>query len=194
VQLARSGEIALFSQLDDLRHLRRRGVGRHRDQATAANRHYRHGDRIVTAQQDEITWRGGDDLHHLRNVTRRFLDADDPGAQVRQTRDRLRLEVDAGPARHVVENDRQRRAVRNLLEVPEETLLRRLVVVGRDRQKAIAPDALEIANELGHLVGVVAAGPSQHRHLVIDLFDNQLDDAALFGAAERRRLAGRANG
>ena len=107
VKLPRAGEIALLRELDDLRHLGRHGVRRDRDQPAAADRHHRHRNRIVAAQEEELGIGGRDDLAHLHQAARGFLDADD-GAQGGQTKDGRRLEVDAGAPGHVVEHDRER--------------------------------------------------------------------------------------
>ena len=53
-----------------------------------------------------------------------------------EAHERRRLDVDAGPARHVVDDDRQRRALGDRAVVLVEPFLRRLVVVRRDRQEA----------------------------------------------------------
>ena len=60
-----------------LRHLRRHLVRRHRDDAAAADRHQRQRQRVVAREHDEVVRHGAADLAHLRDVARRFLDADD---------------------------------------------------------------------------------------------------------------------
>ena len=95
-------------------------------------------------------------------------------------------------AGHVVEHDRQRRALGDRLEVLIQAFLRRLVVVRRHRQQAVGADAFHVARQLDHLARVVAAGAGQHRHAAVGFFDDELDDAQLLAMAQRRRFAGRA--
>ena len=44
-----------------------------------------------------------------------------------------------------------------------------------------APGARHLARGLDHLVGVVAAGAGEHRHLALRLLDDDLDDAQPLG-------------
>ena len=71
----------------------------------------------------------------------------------------------AGAARHVVDDDRQRRALGDRAVVLVQPFLRRLVVVRRHRQEArrAAPSSSRRAS-VDHLPRVVAAGAGQHRH------------------------------
>ena len=102
------------------------------------------------------------------------------------------VDVDAGAPRHVVEHDRQPRALGDGLEVLVQPFLRRLVVIRRHRQQAVDASLLHVARQLDHLARVVAAGAGQHRHLAADFLDDQLDDAQLLAMAQRRRFARRA--
>ena len=52
--ITRPGVIATLAHLDDLRHFRRRFVRRHRDDAAAADRHDRDGQRVVTTEEKEV--------------------------------------------------------------------------------------------------------------------------------------------
>ena len=75
-----------------------------------------------------------------------------------------------------------------------ETLLRRLVVVGRHQQAGIRPGLLGFLCLVDGLGGGVAARAGDDRHLAGHHADGSLDDREVFPGGERRRLAGGAHG
>ena len=101
----------------------------------------------------------------------------------RQAHERRHVDVDAGAAGHVVDDDRQRRALGDRAVVLEQPFRRRLVVVRRHREQALRAGLLHLVRELDHLRGVVAAGAGQHRHLAVRFVDENLDDAKALGDA-----------
>ena len=132
------------------RHPVRHDVGGHGNHAAAADRHQRQRQRIVAAQDLEVRRHAAADLAHLRHVAGRFLDADDVGDRG-EPGQRSRLDVAAGAARHVVDDDRQRGPRGNRPVVLEQAFLRRLVVVGRHRQQPLDAERLGCVRELGDL-------------------------------------------
>ncbi len=190
MQFAGGGKVALLAELDDLCHLGRRFVRRHRNDSLASDRH--HGNRhwIVAAQHDEILARTGDDLGHLRKVGV-FLDADNV-PHLGKTKRRLRGQVHTGPTRNVVEHDRQRRRLGNRLEMLIEPFLGRLVVVRRHRQQPVGPDAFHVARKLDRFPGVVATGTGQDRYLAVGFLEHQFHHAQLVAMRQRRRFSRRA--
>ena len=102
-----------------------------------------------------------------------------------------RLHVGAGPARDVVHDDRQRRAVGNGTVVLIQPFLCRPVVVRRDRKEPVGARATHALGEMHDLLRVVAAGARQHGHFARGFVDQNLDAADAFLVAERRILAGR---
>src|SRR6266850_1464008 len=189
VQAARRRVVVVLGQLHDVRHLRRRHVRRHRDDAAAAHRHRGHRQRVVAAEQDELARGRREDLAHLDDVAGGFLHADDVG-DCREPDDRRDVDVDARAPRHVVDDDRQPRRVGNRLVMLVEAFRRRLVVVRRDREDAVGADLLDVAHERDGLARVVPAGAREDRHAPAGFLDDELDHAKLLAVRQRRRLAG----
>src|SRR5262249_19413185 len=124
VELARALEVAVERGVHHVGGLARHDVGDDRDHAAAANRHQRQGQVVVARQHDEVGATGTDDLAHLVEGARRFLDTDDVPAVARDTLERRRLDVHRRPALDVVDEDRQRRGLGDRAEVAVEALLR----------------------------------------------------------------------
>ena len=95
--------------------LLRRNIGKDGNNALCAERHHRN-DLVVVARPDiEIVAALRHGLSEQGEVAGSSLDAVDVRV-LGQLGDRVRSEAYAGTARHVVENDRQVRAVRNVAE------------------------------------------------------------------------------
>ena len=110
---------------------------------------------------------------HLLDVAGRFLHADDV-RDGREPHERGGIDVAAGAARHVVHDDRQRRALGDGFVVLEETVGRGLVVVGRHGKQAIRAGALHLARRVNDLPSVVSACAREHRHLAARFLDANL--------------------
>ena len=125
-------------------------VRRDRDDAASADRHQRQRQRVVAREDDEVVRHAGADLAHLRHVAGGLLDAGDvrDGAQADQRR---RIDVAAGAAGHVVDDDRQLDRFRDRAVVLVEPFGRRLVVVGRDREDAVGARRSSCAAPRGSL-------------------------------------------
>ena len=190
---ARGGEIAGERGVHQPGHAVGHEVGRHRDHAAAADRHQRQRQRVVATEHREAVGDGAADLAHLLHVARRFLDADDVGDRG-QARQRARLDVAAGAAGHVVDDDRQRRPGGNRAIVLVQAFLRGLVVVRRHREQALDTERLGGVRQLGHLGGVVAADAGEHGDLPGAGLDGDADDGVPLRARQGRRLARRAAG
>jgi predicted protein tyrosine phosphatase len=67
-----------------------------------------------------------------------------------------------------------------------------LVVIRRNREKAVGARGAHAASRFDDFVRVVAAGAGQHRHASARLAHDQFDDAHLLLVGERRHFPGRA--
>ena len=100
--------------------------------------------------------------------------------------------VDDAARRDVVDEDRQLGCVMQGLEVLVEPFLGRLVVIGRDDERAVGARLLGVAREVDRLRGRVGAGAGDDRDPPLRHLDAELDDALVLGMAQGRRFAGRA--
>ena len=125
-----------------------------------------------------------------RHVGGRVLHADDIG-QLEQPRHGVDRHVDHAPSRDVVDDDRDVGAVVDRLVVEIEPFLRRLVVIGRDHERAIGAGLLGVAGQLDGLGGRVRSGAGDHRHAAGSRLDAELDDLLVLVMGERRRFARR---
>jgi hypothetical protein len=108
-----------------------------------------------------------------------------------ETHEGRRIDVAAGPAWHVVHDDREPDRVANRLVVLIQALGRRLVVVRRHAQQPGRPCRLHAFAGLDDFVCVVAAGAREHGHAAFCLGDNELHDPDLFFIGQRRHFSGR---
>ena len=69
--------------------------------------------------------------------------------------------------------------------------LSRLVVIGRDQQRAISAGVLRVLRQLDGLPGVVGAGSGYDRNAAVGRGDDDLDYAPMLRVGHRRRLATR---
>jgi hypothetical protein len=75
-----------------------------------------------------------------------------------------------------------------------DALLRRLVVVGREQERAVGAGVLRVARQLDRLAGRVRAGAGQDRDATLRGLDDDLDDAAVLEMGEGRGLTGGSEG
>src|ERR1041385_1404113 len=120
-----------------------------------------------------------DDFHDLAEVSRRFFDCDDIW-ELRQTQDRLGLDISARPSRDVVDDYRNILRLRNRLEMFVIPLLSRLVVVRSNRENAISAQSFRAFCCLYRFPRGIAAGSRDHRNPPMRLFNDNLDDAIGF--------------
>ena len=105
--------------------------------------------------------------------------------------ERGHVDVAAGPARHVVDDDRQADLAGNRAVMLEEPFGRRLVVVGRHRQDARRARLLHPPGGVDDFLRVVSAGAGEHRHPPGGFLDDELHDADALVFRQRRTLARR---
>ena len=118
----------------------------------------------VQASSPERTGRPGPvaaDRRDLLEVGGRLLDRDDP-RMLGEPEDRVRVDVGAGPAGHVVDDDRQAALVRDGPEVGLEHPLVGLVVVGRHDERGVGAQLRGTARGRDRGAGVVRAGARDH--------------------------------
>ncbi len=142
--------------------------------------------------------RSARDGHDLLQVAGGLLDPDD-ALVLGEAQQRLRADVGAGSAGHVVDDDRQAALIGDGAVVRLEHALVGLVVVRRHDQGGVRAESGRASGGGDAGAGVVRAGarhdvdPTGGSHL-LDGRHRQLDDALAFGRVEGRRLAGRADG
>ncbi len=106
--------------------------------------------------------------------------------------ERRGIDVAAGPPRHVVHDDRKRRAFGDGFVMLDESVRCGLVVVGRHGEQAIRARTLHLACGVNDLPGVVPACAGEHRHCAARFLHANLHDTGSLFFGERRALAGRA--
>ena len=117
------------------------------------------------------------------------LDADDVLQLLPAAGERRHLDVDDGAHRHVVDDDGDVDGIVDGLEVAEEALLGRLVVIAGGVQHGVRAHRLGVAGEIDRLRGGVGAGARDHRHALAGDLHAQLHHALVLLVAERRALA-----
>ena len=122
LHLSGLGITVFKAELREIVGLLRRNIGKDGNNALCAERHHRN-DLVVVARPDiEIVAALRHGLSEQGEVAGSSLDAVDVRV-LGQLGDRVRSEAYAGTARHVVENDRQVRAVCNRVVVRDQTAL-----------------------------------------------------------------------
>ena len=110
-----------------------------------------------------------------------------------QLLERCGQKVQPRAAGHVVEEDGQVRRVRDGQKVPDQALLRGLVVIGRDQQQRVRPQVLGLLDGLHGKGGVVAARARDDGHAPAHALDGPADDHGLLrdvhGGGFARRAA-----
>src|SRR5439155_22693734 len=172
------------------RHLGRRHVGGHRDDAFRAHRERRQGQRLIAGEDCEAVAAELDDLAHLLERPRPFLDPHDV-SDLGQPRHRLRGHVHGGAPGDVVQDLRELHRLSHGLVVPVEALLGWLVVVRRYQEGRVRADGLGMAGELDRLVRRVGPRAGNDRHATPDGLHGELDDPLVLFMGERGGLARR---
>ena len=129
---------------------------RHGDHAVAAHREDRQGRRVVAGEDGDVARPVAADHRDLLDVAAGLLDRHDARV-LGEPQERVRLDVGAGPAGHVVDDDRQAALVRDRAEVRLEHPLVGLVVVGRDDERGVGAQGRGAAGGLDRAAGVVGA-------------------------------------
>src|SRR6267143_4005104 len=189
VNRARGRKVALEGEPRQLRHFRWDFVGDDGDDAAPTQRDERERDGVVAGEDDEVIRHSIEYRCHLGDVTRGFLDANnifDFGEALHGRR----LDVHAGAALHAVQNNRQGRGLGDGAIVLEQPFLRRLVVIGCDREEPIYTESGKLAREGDDFRGVITACTPEDWHLTLSQFDGDLNDAKMFFVRERGALAG----
>ena len=180
------------------RHLGRDLVGGDRDDAVATERQQRIGPGVVTRQDREARRPVAQDGHDLLQVRGRLLDRHDAGV-LGEAQQRRRIHVAAGPAGHVVDDDRQAALIRDRPVVGLEHPLVGLVVVRRDHERRVGAQGRRSSGRRDDGRRVVRAGAGDDRDASgepapCDRLDGQADEAVVLLVGGRGRLAGRATG
>ena len=181
-------EVTLYEGVDHVAGFAADDVRLHADDAHAAQRHEQVGVAVVAAIDVEAVFGRTGDLGDLIEVPAGLLDGHDVvhGAQPRHGVGR---HVEAGARGHVVEHVGQRRGLRDGLEMEDQSVLRRLVVVGRDLQEAVHADLGGLARQVHAFRSVVAAGSRNDLGAVAHGRQRLTVELEAFVVAEHRRLA-----
>jgi len=111
---------------------------------------------------------------------------------LRQLKSRFGLQVEAGPARHVVENNGGIGRLRNRLDVGYEAGLGRFVVVRPHHEQPVGPGLDGRGREVDTLPGIIGPGPHDDRDAPVGGFDCQIDESAALLDGNGGILTGRA--
>jgi hypothetical protein len=176
--------------MSHLRGLPRHHVGDDGDDAAAADRHERQRDIVVAREHGEVRAAREDDLGHLIEGPRGLLDADDARAVADEARHRVRLDVDGGAARDVVDDDRDVHRLGHGPEVAVQSLLGRPVVVRVHHERGRRARLLGMRGEIDGLGGRVRAGARDDRQAPSRRVDHDLDHPLVLVVAQGRGLAG----
>ncbi len=128
---------------------------------------------------------------HPIDAPARFLDRDDVRAIFRQPNDRVGGDIDAAASRNVVEHELERGRLGDRGEMPEKSFLARLVVIGRDEERAIRADFLRFLRVRDRVAGRVGAGAGDHLAAPARHLHREFDYVVALSAAQGRRFAGR---
>jgi hypothetical protein len=135
---------------------------------------------------------GRDDMACLLEVVVCLLHRPDL-LDLREARDRLRLDVDDDAARDVVDDDRPVGGFRDLLEVGDDASLRRLVVVRRDNEDAVGAELVRVLREAHGVPCRVGPGGRHDGRPLAHGLDRCADQVVALAVRERRALARRAD-
>ena len=111
---------------------------------------------------------------------------------LRELRDRLRLDVDHDAAGDVVDDDRLVRRRRHGREVRHDPPLRRLGVVGRHDQARVDAELVRLLGQVDRVARVVGACACDHGRAIADLVQRRAEELEALVVGERRGLPGRA--
>ncbi len=180
-------DVAALPQPDHLLRLRPPDVGVDADSADAAEREEREDQVVVAGVQVEASL---GNAARLVEIVVRLLDG--PHVRdLRELRDRVRLDVDDDAARDVVDDDGLVGGRSDLLEVAHDRALRRLVVVRRHDEHRVDPGLVRQLRQMDGMAGVVRAGAGDDGRAVSDRLDGRREQLELLLVGERRALARR---
>ena len=134
---------------------------------------------------------GGERGLKLIEVVRALFEGDDP-LELRQLGDKLRRHVDAGPLRHVVEEDRDLGRVGDRLEIGFDLALADDGVIGRHDEDAVAAGFFRRLRQLGGLARHDRGRPADDRDAGTGSFARQAEKLQPLLRFERPRFAGTA--
>ena len=136
-------------------------VGGHGHDAVAAHREDRQGPGVVAGEDRDVARPVAADPGDLLEVAAGLLDRDDP-RMLGEPQERVRVDVRAGPARHVVDDDRQVALVGDGPVVGLEHPAVGPVVVRRDDERGVGPELGGAAGRADRGRRVVGAGAGDH--------------------------------
>ena len=168
-------------------------VGGDGDAAVAAGGEEAQDGVVFAGELDEVAAAGGACVERAREVCCRVLDADDELVRG-EARHGFDAHVDDAAAWDVVDDERQAGGFGDGVEMQEEALLARLVVVGGDDHGGVRADALGVLGERDGFGGAVGAGAGDDGDAVVGDFDGDFDGASVLGVAEGWAFACGADG
>ncbi len=102
VDAARVHPVVLKRSSNHPRHLPGNDVGRNRDETCSSERNYRQRQSVISGKDLEASWRGGQKLGNLNEISAGLFDSDDV-SDLRETKHSCRLKVCSCSRRNVVE-------------------------------------------------------------------------------------------
>src|SRR5207248_2282841 len=189
VALAPGHDVARLDELDQLADLRAHEVRGHRDDAGGAEADLAERGPVVAPVDVEVRGRLPQEPGQPVEVAGRVLHAHDV-REGGELQDGLVLDADPDAAGDVVEQDREVRGLGDGGVMGDQAALRRLAVVRRDDQRAVAPRRLGQPSELDGLLRRVRARPADDLALARRRLHHGAEQVALLLVGEGRCLAG----
>ena len=189
LDLCRAGNITVEVFLNHVMGLLWCDVGEHRDDALAAEGKDRHNLVVVAGVDIDVAISDGEEVADLADVAAGFLNGNDVFNVASEPYSGFWLDVAAGAARNVVENDRDGDGFSDGLEMHLQTVLGGLVVVRGDEQNSVSAIGFSLLGEHDSGLGVVGTGTSDDRYAMVDMVDGVGDDLGMFFFRKGGRFA-----
>ena len=184
------GIVALQGQAGHAAELCREGVAKHGNHTYGTEGDEREGNAIVARNDVEAFRLVLDDVVHLTDVARRFLDGHDVLEVAGQAKGGFGGHVHTGTSRYIVEHDRQVCSFGHGLVVLVDTFLRRLIIIRYNDQEGIDTGHVVVLHALYHGLGAIATHAQQDRNSSAYTVDNGAFHLLLLFLAQRRSFGG----
>ena len=140
---------------------------------------------VVRIRPLSMGWGKAQEIRAALQIRSGILDADDV-RNLREPQHGVVLKISHGAPGHVVDDVRKIDRFRDRPEVPVESFLGRLVVVGHDREAHVGAYLLGVSGKLDRFTCRVGARAGYDRDTPGDVFDRGLDQQMVFVKIDRR--------
>ena len=161
-----------------------------RNHTHAAERTERHDLIVISGIDIDLSVRKIRKMRDRAEVPARLFDRTDIGVLLRDPDHRLRLDRRAGPRRNIVDDARELRSGSDRRIVIHQSILRRLIIVGRDEQQTVRAELFSFLAHHDRVSRIVRARPGNDRDPSADDIDGELYDFQMFVILKCRRFAG----